>query len=77
MNSLPNARIPCSSTLRLRHSRLRSGISPMATSYMTALFPHVMRKPDADGGVRGLPAVPGQLAPGERRADLVGKGDSH
>jgi len=39
MNSLPNAHISCSSTLRLRQSRLRSGISRVATSYMTDFFP--------------------------------------
>jgi hypothetical protein len=35
-----------------------------------------MRGPGADGGVRGLPVVPGVLAPGQRRAGLVGEGDS-
>ena len=39
MNSLPNANCLCTLTVRFMQSRLRSGISWVATSYMTGFFP--------------------------------------
>src|SRR5690242_18873778 len=42
---------PCSSTLRFRHSRLRSGISRVATSYITDL------------SAQSADEVAGQIAP--------------